>query len=185
MNTYPIELRHIFISPGHNYFGKAKDGPGTHPTHDVEQVEARTGLGLVGDRFFAVPAHFDAQVTFVASEVFDALVQEFGLSGVSPVLMRRNIVTAGVPLNQLIDHEFEICQSETCLKFAGRKACNPCAWMDAAIAPGGWKFLRGRGGLRAKILSDGQLRRGPAILCTDAVLDLRNITEPIARPKLP
>jgi len=36
--------------------------------------------------------------------------------------------------------------------------CRPCYWMDRAIAPGAHEFLKGRGGLRAKILTDGQLR---------------------------
>lgn len=31
---YPVRLEHIFISPGHNYFGKPKDGPGSYPTRD-------------------------------------------------------------------------------------------------------------------------------------------------------
>jgi MOSC domain-containing protein YiiM len=36
--------------------------------------------------------------------------------------------------------------------------CRPCYWMDRAFAPGAYEFLKGRGGLRAKILCDGMLR---------------------------
>jgi MOSC domain-containing protein YiiM len=36
--------------------------------------------------------------------------------------------------------------------------CRPCYWMNRAIAPGAEEFLKGRGGLRAKILCDGELR---------------------------
>lgn len=53
----PVTIEHIFISPGHNYFGRPRNGASEHPTHDVASVEAHAGLGLKGDRFFAVPAH--------------------------------------------------------------------------------------------------------------------------------
>ena len=32
--SYPVVIHHIFISPGHNYFGRPKDGPGGHATLD-------------------------------------------------------------------------------------------------------------------------------------------------------
>ena len=73
MYTYPVTIHHIFISPGHNYFGRPKEGPGSHATVDVAEVEAVAAQGLIGDRYFGVAAHYDAQVTFVAWEVFQAL----------------------------------------------------------------------------------------------------------------
>ena len=182
MYAYPITLRHIFISPGHNYFGRPKDGPGAHPTPDVEAVAARTGLGLVDDRYYAVAAHFEAQVTFVAAEVFQAVVDEFGLVGLSPAVMRRNIVTEGVNLNQLLGHEFELEFADGSVRFAGTKPCSPCGWMDASLAPGAWKFLKGRGGLRARVLSDGVIRRGSAFLHTAVALDNTAIATPLPRP---
>lgn len=192
-HSYSITLEHIYISPGHNYFGKPKDGPGDHPTTDVEQVEARAGRGLVGDRYFGVPAHYEAQVTFFAGEVFDALLAEFALEDLEPLLTRRNIVTRGVNLNQLIGHEFTITSgnpgdqqsSEQPVRFMGTKPCSPCAWMDAMFTQGAHAFLRGRGGLRARILTNGYLRRGPATLTTEEWLDLSTLTDRIARPRLP
>lgn len=183
--SYPVELRHIFISPGHNYFGKPKDGPGDHPTLDVDVVEARVGRGLVGDRYFGVPAHYEAQVTFIAWEVFAALQAEFDRSDLSPILTRRNIVLAGATLNQLIGQEFALdCGGEP-VRLLGTKPCSPCAWMDAMLGPGSHAFLRGRGGLRARILATGVLRRGPATLHTDALLDLAAAAAPLAKPRLP
>jgi MOSC domain-containing protein YiiM len=194
-HSYSITLEHIYISPGHNYFGKSKDGPGDHPTTDVEQVEARAGRGLVGDRYFGVPAHYEAQVTFFAAEVFDALLAEFALKDVEPILTRRNIVTRGVNLNQLIGQEFTITSGiqdssnlesgEQSVRFMGTKPCSPCAWMDASFAQGAHAFLRGRGGLRARILTTGYLQRGHATLTTEQWLDLNTLADPIARPRLP
>jgi MOSC domain-containing protein YiiM len=42
--------------------------------------------------------------------------------------------------------------------FLGTEECRPCYWMDQAFAPGAADFLKGKGGLRAMILSDGMLR---------------------------
>lgn len=182
---YAITLEHIYISPGHNYFGKPKDGPGLHPTNDMDEVEVRTGRGLVGDRYYGVPAHYEAQVTFFADEVFDALLAEFGRDDLAPILTRRNIITRGANLNQLIGQEFELDAGNGSVRFLGTKPCSPCAWMDAMLGEGSHHFLRGRGGLRARILTNGRLRRGPAILTTDQWLNEATIIEPIARPRLP
>ena len=182
---YPVVIRHIFISPGHNYFGRPKDGPGSHATRGVDEVLAQAGLGLTGDRYFGVAAHLNAQVTFVAAEVFAAALAELGLHGLSPVLMSRNVVIEGVPLNQLIGKEFTLDFDGEPVEFLGASHCAPCEWMDAQIGPGARKALAGRGGLRARILSDGVIRRGPATLRTTFPLDLSAITAPLARPRLP
>jgi MOSC domain-containing protein YiiM len=187
-NHYSVTLEHIYISPGHNYFGKPKDGPGLHPTTDVEEVEVRAGRGLVGDRYYGVPAHYEAQITFIAAEVFEALLAEFGRDNLTPVLTRRNVVTRGVNLNQLIGQEFTLqsnIEGSSPISFLGTKPCNPCAWMNAMLGEGAHEFLRGRGGLRARILSNGILRRGPATLTTEKWLDTTAITAPLSRPRLP
>jgi MOSC domain-containing protein YiiM len=72
----------------------------------------------------------------------------------SPGRVRRNAITAGVDLNEFIGQEFEVQG----VRFLGTEECRPCYWMDRAIAPGAEQFLKGRGGLRALILSDGKLR---------------------------
>lgn len=183
--SYPVRLAHIFVSPDHNYFGKPKDGPGLHPTHDVAEVQARAGRGLVGDRYYGAPAHFDAQVTFIAGEVFDALRAEFNRPELSPILARRNLVVYGANLNQLVGQAFSLAFDDHVVEFLGAKPCSPCAWMDAALAPGAHRFLRGRGGLRARVVTDGVLRRGPATLFSAIPLDSAAIAQPLARPRLP
>jgi hypothetical protein len=54
--------------------------------------------------------------------------------------------------------------------FGGRPAA-PCAWMDRVIAEGTHAAMRGRGGLRCRVESDGVLRRGPAVLVSPVPLD--------------
>jgi MOSC domain-containing protein YiiM len=185
MNEYPVFLHHIFVSPGHNYFGRPKHGPGAHATHDLAEVEAHAGQGLAGDRFFGVAAHYDAQVTFVAWEVFHALQAEWGRDDWSPAAMRRNIVLAGVPLNQLIGQPFTLDFDGHTVEFLGAAHCAPCAWMDAMLALGAQKFLRGRGGLRARIVSSGRILRGAGLLRTPVDLNTAAVLAPIARMPLP
>jgi len=179
--TYPITIHHLYISPGHNYFGHKGNTPGAHPTYEVDAVEVKADAGLVGDRFYGRGANFDGHVTFLAWEVIQLLIANDGLPIASPATFRRNVIVEGVPLNQLIGQEFAI--DGVC--FRGTKHCAPCRWMDLGVAAGALQVLKGRGGLRTQALSDGWLRKGSAALTTAIPLDLMTITEPLARPKLP
>ena len=177
--TYPITIHHLYSSPGHNYFTHSLEAPGHYPTVDSETIVIHAGQGIVGDRFYGKGATFDGHVTFFAWEIYQLLRQEFGL--VSPAALRRNVVVEGVPLNQLIGQPFAINSVE----FYGTKHCAPCRWMDVAVAAGGLPFLKGRGGLRAQVLTSGELHRGPAQLTTTVALDCSQITARLMRPKLP
>lgn len=179
--TYPITIRHLYISPGHNYFGHQGNTPGAHPTYAVDAVEVKAGAGLVGDRFFGRGANFDGHVTFLAWEVVQLLMAAYALPMTAPALFRRNVIVEGAPLNQLIGQEFAIDE----VQFRGTKHCTPCRWMDWGVAPGALAALKGRGGLRTQALSDGWLHLGAATLTTVIPLDRTAITAPLARPTLP
>jgi MOSC domain-containing protein YiiM len=64
------------------------------------------------------------------------------------------VLTRGVDLNTLIGSEFEVQG----VRFEGVRECSPCYWMDQAFAPGAEAWLKGRGGLRARILTAGWLK---------------------------
>ncbi len=98
--TYPITLKHIYISPGHNYFGNRTQTPGEHPTFDVETVEVKAGFGLVGDRFYGKGENFDGHIPFFAWQVFHTARAECGAQLSASALWRRNVLTEGVNLNQ-------------------------------------------------------------------------------------
>lgn len=148
------------ISPGHNYFGHHGAPAGTEPILEVESVECVAGRGLRGDRFFDFKPDYKGQITFFALETFEALAAALGVVGGRPVAVRRNVFTRGVDLLALVEREFELQG----VRFRGSEECRPCEWMDAAVAPGAHEWLKGRGGLRARILSDGPLRRGEGVL---------------------
>ncbi len=89
-------------------------------------------------------------------EVFEALRDELNLPNVQPAATHRKAFVRGVDLNGLIGAEFEIQE----VRFEGVEECRPCHWMNAALGLGAEEWLKGRGGLRARILVDGVLRRG-------------------------
>lgn len=153
-----IQVVQLFISPGHNFFGRHGQAADRHPTVEVARVECVAGRGLLGDRFFDYKPGYGGQVTFFAAEVFDDLCRRLNLSGRSPGLTRRNVITRGVDLNSLIEKKFELQG----VGFEGVRECSPCYWMDQAIGPGAEAILRGRGGLRARILTNGRLRADAA-----------------------
>jgi MOSC domain-containing protein YiiM len=148
-----VKIRQLFISPGHNFFGQ-RGRPGAHPLVECAEISCVRGRGIAGDRFFDFKDDYQGQITFFAAEVFDDVCRALGVSGKSPGVTRRNVITAGADLNALVGVEFEIQG----VRFAGAAECSPCRWMDEAIAPGAEVALQRRGGLRARILTDGKLR---------------------------
>ena len=150
----PVEICHLYISPGHNFVGHHGREPDTHPIIEVAVLECVAGRGVRGDRYFDFKDDYKGQITFFSLDVFDELCVALNLHDCSPATARRNVITRGVELTEFIDNEFEIQG----VRFYGTQECAPCYWMDRAFAPGTEEFLRGHGGLRAKILSDGVLR---------------------------
>ena len=149
-----LRILRLFTSPEHNFYGHHGRAPGEAPTLEVAELELVAGQGVVGDRFFGYKERYKGQITFFDAAVFDRLCAEFSVSGKSPGVLRRNVLTAGADLNELIGREFELQG----VRFRGREECRPCYWMDGAFAPGAEKAMRGFGGLRAEILTDGALR---------------------------
>ena len=149
-----ISIAHLYISPGHNFFGHHGQPPGEHPIVEVEEVRCVTGCGVVGDRFYGHMPGYAGEITFFELEVYEELCRTLDVSDRHPGVFRRNVTTRGVRLNDLIGRRFSIQGVE----FLGVAHCSPCYWMDHAFAPMAEKALAGKGGLRARILTDGVLR---------------------------
>jgi len=151
-----MKICELYISPGHNFFGHHEKPAGENPLIGQAELDCVAGRGIRGDRFFDYKDNYKGQISFFSLEVFEEVCNRLGVRGKSPGVTRRNVITAEVDLNSLIGQEFEIQG----VRFAGAAECSPCYWMDLAIAPGAEALLQGRGGLRARILSDGILRAG-------------------------
>ena len=121
---------------------------------EVPVIECVAGRGIRADRYFDFKDDYKGQITFFSLEVFEALCAALNAHDASPAAARRNVITRGFDLNEFIGKEFEIQG----VRFYGTQECAPCYWMDRAFAQGAKDFLEGRGGLRGKILGDGELR---------------------------
>jgi MOSC domain-containing protein YiiM len=167
-----VRLHHLYVSPGHNYFGHHGQAAGENATVEVPAIRCRAGRGVEGDRFFDYKEDYKGQITFFAWEIFDTARAQFGVPALSPGAFRRNVVIGGVDLNALIGRRFSLGGVE----FEGTVECKPCYWMDQAVAPGTEAWLRGHGGLRARILTDGTLQRGDAELAMASLATAAPVT---------
>lgn len=152
-----MQILHLFISPGHNFFGHHGQPAGQNPMIEVDQADCLAGRGIRGDRFFDFKENYKGQITFFSMEVIEALRRELNRPDAPTSGTRRNVLVRGIDLNSLVGVEFEVQG----LRFVGTEHCKPCHWMDTAFGPGAETWLQGRGGLRARILTDGILRPGP------------------------
>jgi MOSC domain-containing protein YiiM len=155
-----VRIHQLYISPGHNYFGRHGLGAAENPTVEVKSIMCRAGHGIEGDRFFDYKPDYKGQITFFSWEIFEEARRRFSVPALSPGAFRRNVVIEGIDINTLIGRNFSLGGVE----FEGTVESKPCYWMDQAVAPGAEEWLRGNGGLRAKIRSDGSLAVGVAEL---------------------
>ena len=136
--------------------------------HRIDQAVARAGRGLEGDRYFDARGTFSNahgrgyDLTLIEAEVLDGLGLPAGR--LSPEEARRNIVTRGVDLNALVGERFRVGEVD-CL---GQRLCEPCAHLERLTAatgkPGTLRALIHKGGLRADVLSNGEIRLGDEIV---------------------
>jgi MOSC domain-containing protein YiiM len=144
---------------------------------EVPLIECVSGRGIRGDRYFDFKDDYKGQITFFSLGVFDELCAELSLHDCSPTAARRNVITQGVDLNDFIGREFEVQG----IRLYGTEESAPCYWMDGAFAQGAKDFLKGRGGLRAKILCDGKLRSN-AMIATE-VHNRHAVASPFSRER--
>ena len=139
----------------------------------VTEVHAIPGRGIEGDRYFKGtgfysprPSHGGREVTLIEIESVEALDSgvlssngdRLGIT-LSAADTRRNIATSGVPLNHLVDKEFLVGS----VLMRGTRLCEPCKHLDELTQPGVLGGLIHRGGLRARILTEGVIRPGDVV----------------------
>ncbi|SFP38343.1 hypothetical protein SAMN05660464_3010 [Geodermatophilus dictyosporus] len=136
------------------------------PMRLLDVAHARAGRGLDGDRYAAGAGTFSPRggrrpgydLTLVAAEVLD----ELAAAGVPLDLAgtRRNVLTRGVDVNALVGRRFRVGN----VLCEGRRLCEPCVHLDRLSGPGTLRPLIHRGGLRADVLTDGEIRVGAAVV---------------------
>jgi len=140
---------HIFVAPKRGAAMSAQ-----------QSVEALTEVGLAGDRYCVEKNRRspDYQVTFIELENVEAFTQASGLP-LTPQMPRRNIVTSGIRLNELCGKRFRVGRA----RFEGLELCEPCSLFAKRTHREVSQFFVGKGGLRARIVSGGEIRVGDTI----------------------
>ena len=135
------------------------------PRTAVDHVRAVAGSGLEGDRYFGHRRGGggrdpERQVTLIEAEAVDA-VRATGATGAAfaPGDARRNVVTRGVRLNELVGRTFRVGGA----LLRGVERCDPCSRLTRLTYRGVERDLRDRGGLRAQILESGEIRVGDSV----------------------
>ena len=130
------------------------------------------GRGIVGDRYYAQLGTFsmktcilpDQEVTLIESEEIDDFNRSNGLS-LDYGAARRNIVTKDVRLNELVGRQFRVGP----VLLEGIRLCEPCAHLARVVSKKVLPGLVHRGGLRAKILSAGNVAPADAVTLVEGV----------------
>ena len=142
-------VTHIFVAPARGA-----------PAKSIAVVEALANQGLEGDRY--AESKFrrspDYQVTLIELENIEAFARTTGLA-MTPGMPRRNIVTRGVRLNDLCGKRFKVGEAV----FEGLELCEPCSLLAKRTHREVLKVLVGKGGLRARIISGGEIRVGDSV----------------------
>ena len=143
-----VECIHFAISEG-------------EPMRATARIRVLAGIGLEGDRYATGRGHFSGMpgtgraLTLIEAEVLESLRESLGIA-LRPGEARRNVTTRGIALNALVGRRFRIggvlCE--------GKRLCEPCRYLEGVVSQPLFDPLSHRGGLRADVLEDGEIRIG-------------------------
>ena len=119
-------------------------------------------IGIDMDAALKIATARGYDLTLIEAEVLDSLTLPEGRT-LGYAEARRNIVTHGIDLNALVGRRFRVGTVE-CL---GQRLCEPCSHLERLTAKGALRGLIHRGGLRADVLSDGEVTTGALIETID------------------
>jgi MOSC domain-containing protein YiiM len=138
------------------------------PMRAVSRVRAIAGVGLEGDRYatgngtYSPDPRTDRHITLIEAEEIEALAERDGIV-LAPGETRRNVTTRGIRLNELVGHRFRVGPVEC----EATRLCEPCQGLTDHIGKPVLKPLTHRAGLRALILTGGEIALGDEIVALD------------------
>ena len=124
-----------------------------------DRVYARPGIGLDGDRYANGTGYWSGDnkvsrdLTLIEAEVIEKVCRQLG-EPLETGTFRRNIVSHGVRLNDLVGKRFGIGN----VVLEGTSLCEPCAYLERVVGRPILGRLVHQGGLRANILTMGEIR---------------------------
>lgn len=136
------------------------------PMKALTEAEAIAGEGLAGDRYLKGTGYYSKrprpdggrQITLLETEELERLEEEGGIR-LEPAESRRNILTRFIHVNDLIGKQFRIGE----VLCEGISICEPCTYLEELTKKCVMRPLVHRGGLRARIVSDGLIKVGDKI----------------------
>lgn len=136
------------------------------PMQSLGEVLAVADTGLAGDRyskgigFYSDRPRADGgrELTLISTEMLDELFAANGIR-LEPVETRRNLLTSGIGLNELIGRRFAIGD----VLCEGIDYCVPCERLVQLTGKPVLKPLVNRGGLRARIVEGGSIAVGAPV----------------------
>ena len=119
----------------------------------VKEINLIAGKGITGDYHFKDSNDPYNQLSLIESENIDYYNKEFNLN-IPYLNFRRNVVTKGIKLNNLIDKKILIGEIEV----KGINLCRPCKHLEQTLEQNNIikEFLK-KGGLRCEILNSGKI----------------------------
>lgn len=134
-----------------------------------EQVYLERNKGIIGDRYASDSGTFseklaglpDKEITLIESEMVAAFNIEQGVQ-YQAANFRRNLVTEGVRLNELVGKEFSVGD----VRLEGIRLCEPCAHLAGMLIQAILPALVHKAGLRAQIITDGVIRKNDSVCST-------------------
>jgi len=126
---------------------------------DINEIEVVAGKGILGNRHFYEEENNKGQITLIEKENIDYYNKKYKTK-ISYVDFRRNIVTEGIRLSDLIKKEIEIGK----IKILPYELCKPCLHLQQMLGSENIikEFLR-KGGLRCEIIVSGKIKVGENI----------------------
>ena len=123
----------------------------TEEMQDVNTVKVIANKGIINDRYFNENNDQDLQITLIESENID-YYNQISKTNIPYISFRRNIITKGIQLNDLVGKKFLIGD----VKIKGHRLCDPCRYLQEKLEQKNLvKKLLNRGGLRCEVLTDG------------------------------
>ena len=121
---------------------------------EVKEINLSVGKGIIGDRYFHEHNESRKQLTLIESENIDYYNEKFNLK-IPYLNFRRNIVTKGIKLNDLVSKKLIIGKTE----LRAIDLCRPCKPLQKNLAQNNIikEFLR-KGGLRCEILTSANIK---------------------------
>ena len=131
--------------------------------NEVNSINVLAHQGIVGDRHYKEFNNPYNQLSLIESENIDYYNIKYSLN-IPYINFRRNIVTKGIQLNDLVGKKILVGNVE----LEGIDLCRPCRHLTEVLGQDNIikEFLR-RGGLRCQVLSSSSIKIGDQIKVLD------------------